>query len=243
MRKAVKSDDWSVAGDAGPKTLSLPGRVTDGPCSTASSVGVNPLHREVSPWDESRTHSRNRTVAIPNRQSEPRCKHRCGGGRRRRVRSEQRSGRFLEKLYQRALIEGTTTALWVLTDKNVDYNELSAACRLLLDRGSDLQFEEYLKVLRESKVHNVSRYSQLWHVAWEGKSPRVVRILAVVLDDERVESQDAAVRYCDFAAAVLQRFSGQDFGITQWDKITLPERNAAVARARGWMKQAGAAAR
>lgn len=145
---------------------------------------------------------------------------------------------------QTALLDLTLeSALRVLTDKNVDYNELSAACRLLLDHGSDPQFEEYLKVLRESKVRDVRRYSQLWQVAWEGKSPRVVRILAVVLDDERVESQDGAVRYCDFAAGVLQRFSGQDFGVTQWDQMPLPQRNAAVARARAWMKQTGNGAR
>lgn len=138
---------------------------------------------------------------------------------------------------QMALLETTLdAALRALNDKTVDHSELNAACRLLLDHGTSQQFERYLNILRASKVHDLGRYRQLWQVAWEGRSQRVVRILAVLLDDERQASSQDSVRYCDFAGALLQKFAGEKFGFKQWDKMSLPERNAAVARARDWMK-------
>ncbi len=140
---------------------------------------------------------------------------------------------------QTALLDLTMeAALRVLTDKNADYGEVSPACRLLLERGSERQFEEYLRVLRESKVHNVPRYGELWQVAWEGKPPRVLRILAVVLDDERVASKYGdPIRYCDFAGYLVQKIAGENFGFRQWDQMPAAERQPAVLRARAWMKR------
>jgi hypothetical protein len=41
------------------------------------------------------------------------------------------------------------------------------------------------------------------------------------------------IRYCDVAAAVLQRFSGQDFGVVQ--SMTRSDWDRAVSRARDWL--------
>ena len=97
-------------------------------------------------------------------------------------------------------------------NKSLDYRKLNAACRLLLDLGSDQEFEQYLRILRDSKVHDIGRYRQLWQVASEGKSQHIVRILAVLLDDERLASPKDSVRYCDFAGALLRKFSEEKFG-------------------------------
>ena len=140
---------------------------------------------------------------------------------------------------QTALLDLTLdTALRSLTDKNADSSELLAASRLLLGHGTGQQFERYLKVLRDSKLHDIGRYRQLWEVAWEEKSQRVVPILAVLLDDERRAAVGDSVRFCDFAGALLQTFSREKFGFQDWNKMSLPERNAAVARARAWMNNA-----
>ena len=46
------------------------------------------------------------------------------------------------------------------------------------------------------------------------------------------------MRNCDFAGFLLERFSGEKFGYKPWDKMPLDERNAALKRARAWMKYA-----
>ena len=145
---------------------------------------------------------------------------------------------------QIALLDVTLeAALKVLRDRGVDFSEVYPTCKLLIQHGSDEQFEEYLTILKEAKVHDAKRYHQLWQVAWGERSPRVMRILAVLLNDQRRASPWYDVRNCDFAGALLQRFSGEKFGFKQWEKMPLPERNVAVARARAWMKQAPSGAR
>jgi hypothetical protein len=129
-------------------------------------------------------------------------------------------------------------ALRVLRDRTADYTDTQGALGLLIHHGSDEQFEEYLVIMKEAKVHDRSRYRQMWEPAWEDKSPRILPILAVILDDPRGVSPWDDVRTCDFGGALLERHSGQKFGYKQWDKMPLPERNAALARARAWMKQA-----
>jgi hypothetical protein len=139
---------------------------------------------------------------------------------------------------QLALLEPTLeAALRCLTEENSDYSELNTAGKLLLDRGSDRQFEQYLKILRDAKVHDIVRYQGLWQVAWFEKSQRAVRILAVPLDDERPASKSDPLRFCDYAAAILQGISKQDFGVERAHEMSLAERDAAVKRARAWMSE------
>ena len=129
-------------------------------------------------------------------------------------------------------------ALRVLRDKGADYADVAGAIGLSIHHGSDEQFDEYLAIMKEAKVHDRSRYRQMWEPAWEDKSPRMLPILAAILDDPRRASPWDNVRTCDFGGALLERYAGQKFGYKQWDKMPLPERNAALARARSWMKQA-----
>jgi hypothetical protein len=129
-------------------------------------------------------------------------------------------------------------ALLAMRAKDRDYNEISAACRMIIEHGHDDQYQEYLNILQQTKAHDTKRYGELWQVAWdESRSPRVVRILAVLLDDERRTSSWSDVRYCDFAGALLQRFSDEKFGFKEWNKMPLNERDEAVKRARAWMRR------
>ena len=129
-------------------------------------------------------------------------------------------------------------ALRVLHDTAADYTDVAGAIGLLIHHGSDEQFEEYLAIMKEARVHDRSRYRQMWEPAWEDKSPRILPILAVILDDPRRVSLWDNVRTCDFGGMLLERHSGQKFGYQQWDKMPLPERDAALARARAWLRQA-----
>ncbi len=142
--------------------------------------------------------------------------------------------------YGKVALEDVTfdAALKVLRDKRAGYADVNGAISLLIHRGSDVQFEGYLAILNDVKVHDRNRYDAMWQPAWEDKSPRILRILAVLLDDPRRTSPWDDVRNCDFAGFLLERFSGEKFGYKPWDKMPLDERNAALKRARAWMKYA-----
>jgi len=129
------------------------------------------------------------------------------------------------------------TAVRVLTDARLDNNERFPACRLILERGTETQFVAYLRALRDARLHNEARYRELYQVAWEAKSPRVVPILAVLLDDPRTVPHMKGLRYCDLAAPLAQKVSAQDFGVAGGlDRMTLAQRDAAVAKARAWVR-------
>lgn len=57
---------------------------------------------------------------------------------------------------------------------------------------------------------SLSRHRQMWQVAWEDKSVRIVSIPAVLLDDERRNSHWFDVRNCDYAGALPERVSDVD---------------------------------
>lgn len=128
-------------------------------------------------------------------------------------------------------------ALNVLRDSHRDYSEVTAACRLIVEHGSEEQFQEYLGILRHTKSADTNRYRALWQSMWHDTSPRTVRILAVVLADDRRTSQWSDVRNCDFAGALLQRIANEKFGFSELEKMSLADRDAAVARARAWMER------
>ncbi len=138
---------------------------------------------------------------------------------------------------QLALAEATfDAALRVLRDRQADDSDVDSACGLVIRRGSDAQFEQYLTIIREAKLHDRSRYREMWAPAWEDQSPRILRILAVILEDSRMDSPWSGVRTCDFGGSLLERYTGQKFGYKEWDRMPFAERDAAVARARAWMR-------
>jgi hypothetical protein len=63
------------------------------------------------------------------------------------------------------------------------------------------------------------------------QSRRELRVAAVLIDDRRPGFR--TLRYCDVAAATVERLSGQAFGIKR--EMTLEDRDRAVARAAAWL--------
>jgi hypothetical protein len=77
---------------------------------------------------------------------------------------------------------------------------------------------------------------QLWQVAYSEEGPRILKMISVVLDDERPMSANTTMRYCDIAGGRLQMIAKTDFGFgKQWEQ-DLAERRAAVQRARKWLR-------
>jgi hypothetical protein len=115
----------------------------------------------------------------------------------------------------------------------VDGNDVSAATYLLVKHGSDTQFARLLAAFKASR--DTDRYMQYWQIAYGEEGPRILQMIAVLLDDERPMSPKTTMRYCDIAGGRLQMIAKSDFGFKQWDQ-DLGERKAAVRRARVWMR-------
>ena len=60
---------------------------------------------------------------------------------------------------------------------------------------------------------------------------RELRVAAILIDDRRPGF--GSLRYCDVAAATVEKLSGEDFGIKQ--EMAGSERDRAVALAAAWL--------
>jgi hypothetical protein len=128
------------------------------------------------------------------------------------------------------------TATRTLELPKVEVNDLYASTYLLVRYGSDTQFEKLLGALNAAKLHDRERYMQLWQVAYGEEGPRILRMIGVLLADERPYAPGSTMRYCDIAGGRLQTIAKQEFGFSkQWDQ-DLAQRKAAVARARNWLR-------
>lgn len=136
-----------------------------------------------------------------------------------------------------ALLDRTMNAAFrVLRAADPDPIEIASACILVVRRGNDQQFDEYLQIMKDARAGRTRLYDQMYQVAWADKSRRIVRILALLLNDNRRWSPGSDVRYCDWGGALLQNVSGVNFGYKEWDKLPQPLRDAALAKARAWIK-------
>jgi hypothetical protein len=110
-------------------------------------------------------------------------------------------------------------------------NRLQASSWLLRDYGSDRQFDAIPATLRRLKFSNEDAYRKLYGSVGYRESQRELRVASVLIDDRRPGFR--TLRYCDVAAADVEKLSGQDFGIKQ--EMTLEERDRAVALAAAWL--------
>jgi hypothetical protein len=113
----------------------------------------------------------------------------------------------------------------------VDMSELQAASGLIRDYGDDAQFGALVATLRRLKTTDVEQYQKLFGSAAYSENKREIALAAVLIDDTR--EGFPPMRYCDVAAASLQRISGQDFGVVQ--NMTRSDWDRAVSRARDWL--------
>ena len=139
---------------------------------------------------------------------------------------------------ERSLLRASTAAaIRALRMKNIIDGDLIAAGRLIVNYGDEAQFENYLQALSQARIANDSRYDSMWWLVESQKGPRVIRILASILQDERPSQRpaDHGMRYCDAAGLRLQQLVGVKFGFRYFGG-----QNAAVARARKWVAANGA---
>jgi hypothetical protein len=125
-----------------------------------------------------------------------------------------------------------TAAIRALRMKTMVHNDLIAAGRLIVNHGDDAQFEDYLQVLVQARMANDPRYDSMWWLVESQKGPRVLRIFATILQDERPSqrgSMDHGWRYCDIAGLRLQQAVGVNFGFRNSGHF-----DAAVVNARRW---------
>jgi DnaJ-domain-containing protein 1 len=145
--------------------------------------------------------------------------------------------------YQATLPEALARALKVADRPDANGTDLQGAAALLRDHGSDQQLAQLASLVRKYQTLDRNFYQMLWQSATESDNPREARVLAVVLRDRRVISNQTGsnqTRYCDFAVGVLERAVGQDFrtGLHTGDQ-TLEERDQAVTRALAWLASQG----
>jgi hypothetical protein len=119
--------------------------------------------------------------------------------------------------------------------KGPELNDIYAATGLIVKHGTDAQFGKLLDAFRAAKDRDTTRYMQLWQVAYGEEGPRILQMIAVMIEDERPLYAATTMRYCDIAGGTVQRIAKADLGFKQWDQ-DLGERRAAVQRAREWLR-------
>lgn len=159
-------------------------------------------------------------------------------GRLRRALSRNQKGavtiaQYLVNNEQRSMLpEALAAAQKLVTNPGpVDMSELQAASGLIRDYGDDVQFGTLVATLRRLKTADVEQYRKLFRSVAYSKNKREIALAAVLIDDTR--EGFPPMRYCDVAAANLQRMSGQDFGVVQ--NMTRSDWDRAVSRARDWL--------
>jgi hypothetical protein len=135
---------------------------------------------------------------------------------------------------QATLPEALARALKVADRPEGDFTDLQGAAALLRDYGSDQDLEQLAALVRKYQTADRKFYHVLWQYATESGNPREARVLAVVLRDRRIVSDET--RYCDFAIGVLEKAVGRQFGSRG---KTLRERDDAVSRALASLESQG----
>lgn len=138
------------------------------------------------------------------------------------VRNEQRS----------VLPQALAAAQKLVTNPGpVNMSELQAASGLIRDYGDDAQFGALVATLQRLKTADVEQYRKLFGSAAYSQNKREIELAGVLIDDTR--DGFPPMRYRDVAAGVLQRLSGQDFGVVQ--NMTRSDWDRAMGRARDWL--------
>ena len=133
--------------------------------------------------------------------------------------------------HREILPESLGRALKVADEPSADRWDIECAGELLPNYGSDEQLRQLAKLVQKYQTRDREFYNRLWHSSTSSKNPRITRVLAVVMQDRNVLSDD--LRVCDQAVVVLEWATGQHFGA---GGKTLAERDEAVSRALAWAK-------
>lgn len=105
------------------------------------------------------------------------------------------------------------------------------ACRLMLTYGGDEDIRLLTKELRESQSQDVERYTTLWNCCFPHGSKRLIPLIRVVIEDDRLAY--GGLLFSQWAASALERVTGEDFGDPYSKDETI--RNEAMAKVRAWL--------
>lgn len=111
------------------------------------------------------------------------------------------------------------------------FNDFYAACGLVTERGSEEQFGQFLALLQSA---DTAQSLALWNGAISLAGPRKLRVLDVLLADQRIAAGD--MRLCDLAGGHMQSIAGVKFGFREWNQPRA-ERDQALDRARAWRRR------
>jgi hypothetical protein len=106
------------------------------------------------------------------------------------------------------------------------------ACKLIIDYGSEAQFDVLAASLRRFQTADEAQYRSLWRAINGSENKRALRLDAIVITDRRILTRD--VRYCDTAAGDISRLSGEVFYAGSGASVA--EREEGIARAITWLK-------
>lgn len=102
---------------------------------------------------------------------------------------------------------------------------------MLRDYGTDEQFTAILVTLRQLKMPDENAYRKLFGAVLGTHSRRELRVAAILIDDRRAGF--GRLRYCDVAAATVERIANVRLGFNQ--EMTPVERDRTVAAASAWL--------
>jgi hypothetical protein len=111
-------------------------------------------------------------------------------------------------------------------------SRLIAACKLIIDYGSESQLDAVAASLRDFQTSDEAQHRSLWQAIDGSENKRALRLDAIVITDRRMLNRD--VRYCDAAAGDISRLSGEIFYAGRGASVM--ERDERIARAISWLK-------
>jgi hypothetical protein len=133
---------------------------------------------------------------------------------------------------QAVLPDGLDFAVRLVERKSASpLREIHPAVQMILTYGDAAHFDALVRAVARFQKEDESFYRELWGAAGYGVNRRELALARVLIGDKRPGF--VTLRYCDVAASVVQRLSGQDFGVTQ--QMPQAARDAAVGRAAAWL--------
>ncbi len=116
----------------------------------------------------------------------------------------------------------------------VPADELRIAAQMLATYGDDRQFESLAAAMQRLRQQDEPHYRELWFGAASPQNQRRLRLSAILIDDRRQFS--GGLRYCDYAAWMVQTLSGAKFGTGRIEEMSAADRDRFVGRAAAWLE-------
>jgi hypothetical protein len=104
------------------------------------------------------------------------------------------------------LPDATNLAVQYISTQAVDIAEMSIACSVVRDFGSDQQFSQLLDTIKKYQYRDRRLYDSLWSATIWSDNPRERKVLEILSEDQRAGAN--GLRYSDIARGELTRING-----------------------------------